>query len=118
MKYHYIILLGEKFNRSDNHTLPPLDRSLRTAGMACEFESASAKVFVSANAPILAIPGHGLVIGQIFTKDGQRIAHPANFDGPGNELSSHLLRNIWGEYLAFHVGDEDGGEVTVVCKPR
>ncbi|MEW9573843.1 asparagine synthase-related protein [Rhodanobacter sp. Si-c] len=117
MKYRYIILLGERFNRGDSHKLPPLDRSLHAAGMVCEFESALARVFVSANAPTLTISGHGLVIGQIFTKDGQRIAHPVDFDGPGNELSNHLLRNAWGEYLAFHVGGKDGTEAALLRDP-
>lgn len=117
MKYRYIILLGERFSGSDSLTHPPLDRSLHAAGMVCEFESAAARVFVSANAPALAIPGHGLVIGQVFTKGGQRIARPVDFDGQGSELSNYLLRNTWGEYLAFHVGGKDGAEVTLLRDP-
>jgi len=117
MKYSYIILLGGKLNLGDDHTLPLLDRSLHAAGMVCKLGSALAKVFVSADTPTLAIPGHGLVIGQVFTNDGQRISRPLNFNGSVSELSNHLLRNTWGEYLAFHVGGKDGSEITLMRDP-
>lgn len=117
MTYSYIILLGGKLNLDDDQTLPLLGRSLHAAGMVCKLGAALAMVFVSADTPTLVIPGHGLVIGQVFTKDGQRITRPINFDGSVSGLSNHLLRNTWGEYLAFLVGGKDGSEITLLRDP-
>jgi asparagine synthase (glutamine-hydrolysing) len=117
MKYRYIILLGGKFNGSTNHMLPLLDGLLHAAGMICKFESASTKIFVSADAPILAIPGRGLIIGPVFSSSGQRIAHPMDFDGSASELSNHLLQNAWGEYLAVYIADEDKSKITLLRDP-
>ncbi|TAM57513.1 MAG: asparagine synthetase B family protein [Rhodanobacter sp.] len=110
MNCRYIILLGEKLNQSADYTLQ-LERFLRAEGMICKLESASARVFASANAPTLAIPGHGVLIGQIFTKDGQPILQRLDIDGSAHELTSRLLQHIWGDYLAVLV--DRGGSATI-----
>lgn len=116
MNCRYIILLGGRLNRSDDYTLQ-LDRLLRAAGMICKLESASARVFVSADVPTVAIPGHGLLIGQIFTHDGQPISQRLDIDGLTGELSSHLLQNTWGNYLAIF-GDRDNiSTITLLRDP-
>ena len=116
MKYRYIILLGERLNRSADYTLQ-LDRLLRAEGMICKFESASARVFASAGTPSLAIAGHGLLIGQVFTKDGQPISQRLDIDGSAGELASRLLQSIWGNYLAILVGRDDSSAITLLREP-
>ena len=81
MKYRYIILLGGKLNTSNDNNLPVPERKLRNAGMVCKLDLALVKVFVSADTPTLAIPRHGLIIGRVFTKGGQPISRPFNFNG-------------------------------------
>lgn len=117
MKYRYIILLGGRLNGNADHMLPLLDGSLRAAGMICKLQSASAMVFTSADAPTLVIPGHGLIVGQVFSRNGQRIASPLDFDGSASELSDHLLRNTWGEYLAVCITGEDKSQITLLRDP-
>lgn len=116
MKYRYIIFLGERLNRSTDYTLQ-LDRLLRAEGMICKLESASVRVFASVDVPTLAIHGHGLLIGQVFTKDGQLISNPLDIDGSVRELTSHLLQNTWGNYLAIF-GDRDNlSAITLLRDP-
>lgn len=117
MKYRYIILLGEKLNGDDGRMTPLLDKLPHAEEMVCALESASARVFISADAPTLAIPGRGLVIGRVFARDGQQVKHPIRFDGTGSEISNYLLKNTWGEYLAFHASGEDREEITLLRDP-
>ena len=116
MKYCYIILLGGRLNRSADYTLQ-LDRLLRTAGMICKLESASTRVFTSADTPTSAIPGHGLLIGQVFTKDGHPISQRLDIDGSARELTSRLLQNTWGNYIAVLVDRDDRSAITLLRDP-
>lgn len=117
MKYSYIILLGDRLNRGDDHTFPLLDSSLHAAGMVCKLESASTKVFVSADTPYLAIPRHGLVIGQVFRKDGQRISQRLDLNGSTRQSIHHLLQNVWGDYLALFAESQDSSAITLLRDP-
>lgn len=116
MNCRYIILTGDRSNRSSDYTLQ-LDRLLRAAGMICKLESASIRVFASTDVPTLAIPGRGLLIGQIFTKDGQPISQPLDTDGSAHELASRLLQNAWGNYLAVLVDRDDISAIALLRDP-
>jgi len=116
MKGRYIILLGRRLNRGDDYTLH-LDRLLHAEEMSCKIASASARVFASADSPILTIPGQGLLIGQVFTKDGQPVLQCQDINGPACELSGRLLQNTWGGYLAILVERDDSSAITVLRDP-
>lgn len=116
MKCRYIIFLGERLNRSTDYTVQ-LDRLLRAEGMICKLESTSVRVFASIDVPTIAIHGHSLLIGQVFTKDGQLISQPLDIDGSARELASRLLQNTWGNYLAI-LGDRDNiSAITLLRDP-
>jgi asparagine synthase (glutamine-hydrolysing) len=116
MKCRYIILLGGQLNRGDDYTLQ-LDRLLRATGMDCKLESASARIFASTDTPTLAMLGRGLLIGRVFTKDGQPILQHLDIDGSVCELTRHLLQDAWGDYLAILVGHDDSPTITVLRDP-
>lgn len=116
MNCRYIILLGERLNRSAGYALQ-LDRSLRAEGMICKLESASVRVFASADVPTLTVPGHGLLIGQVFTKDGQPVSQRLDFDGSTHEFTSRLLQDTWGDYLAALVDRGDCVTITLLRDP-
>ncbi|KZC21245.1 MULTISPECIES: asparagine synthase C-terminal domain-containing protein [Rhodanobacter] len=116
MKHHYFILLGARLNRIAGYTLQ-LDGILQAAGMICKLESASTRIFVSAEIPTIVIPGCGLIIGHIFTQDGQPISQRLDIDGSTHELISCLLQNTWGDYLAILVDREDSSVITLLRDP-
>src|SRR6185312_2224259 len=101
MKYRYIILLGEKLNRSDGHMTPLPGKLPHAAEMICALESVAARVFISADAPTLASSGHGLVIGRVFTGSGPQVEPPIRFGGTGSDVGRFLMPNTWGASLAF-----------------
>ncbi|WP_027485603.1 asparagine synthetase B family protein [Rhodanobacter sp. OR87] len=116
MNCRYIILLGGRLNRDTDYALQ-LERSLCAEGMICKFGSASSKVFASVDVPTLAIPGHGLLIGRVFTKDGQPISQCRDVDGSTHELISWLLQNTWGDYLAVLVERDSSAAITLLRDP-
>ncbi len=116
MNCHYIILLGRRLNRNAD-CMPQLDTLLRAAGMTYKLQSGSVRVFASTDGPTLAIPGHGLLIGQVFTKDGQPISQPLDIDGSSRELTRRLLQNTWGNYLAILADGDDSPTVTLLRDP-
>lgn len=116
MKYRYIILLGERLNRSCDDQFQ-LDRLLGAQGMICKLESASARVFASTDVPTLALPGRGLLIGQVFSKDGQPITQPLDIEGSAREFTSRLLQNTWGNYLAIFGDRYDISAITLLRDP-
>ena len=103
MRHRYIILVGRR-------------SSIDTIGMACKLDSGTAKVFVAADVPTLAIPGHGLIIGEVFTKDGQRISH-LEINGTAREVADHLIQRFWGHYLAVLVDLRESTAITLLRDP-
>jgi asparagine synthase (glutamine-hydrolysing) len=116
MNCRYIILLGRRLNWNADYALQS-DKSLQTEGMICKLESSSARVFVSVDTPTLAISGHGLLIGQVFTNDGQSTLRRLDIDGSTQELTSRLLQNTWGGYLAILDDHDDSPAITLLRDP-
>lgn len=115
MRHRYIILVGGR--SSVEAMLPPLINSPSAAGMACKLDSGTAKVFVAADVPTLAIPGHGLIIGEVFTKDGQRICQRLEIGGTTRDVADHLVQHLWGHYLAVLVDHRDNAAITLLRDP-
>ena len=101
MQGRYIILLGGQFNQSSALAPSPLDASLHAQGMICGLESASVRLFFSADTPLIVVPGRGVIVGRIFSRNGEEITGPLELDGAKSHLIHHLLREAWGEYLAI-----------------
>lgn len=115
MKCRYIILLGSRLN--GNASQAPLNRSLHEAGMICELESASARLFVSAGTKTITIPRCGLLIGRAFNNDGLPISQHLDITGSTRELTSRLLQDFWGDYLAILVDRDDSSTITLLRDP-
>lgn len=116
MKGRYIILVGGRLNGNTDCTLQ-LDKLLGSEGLTCRLKSASTRVFVSDDTPALAISERGLLVGQVFTKDGEPMSRRLDIDGSAGELASHLLQNIWGNYLAVLAGRDDGSAIALLRDP-
>ncbi|WP_454828388.1 asparagine synthase-related protein [Pseudoxanthomonas wuyuanensis] len=117
MNYRYIILVGDESHGDQARAFAVANAILRAAGMECRFASASIRLFVSSDTPTLLVPGRGLIIGQIFTKDGQPITNPKCFERTTDEISSYVLSNSWGEYLALCPSNEDRRSFTLLRDP-
>jgi asparagine synthase (glutamine-hydrolysing) len=115
MTCRYIILLGETLNRHADQALQ-WEHTLRAAGLICKLDTASAKVFVSLDTPTVVLPGHGLLVGQVFCDDGQPISPLLDIDGPA-DASAHLLHSMWGDYLAIFVSRDNSPSISLLRDP-
>lgn len=113
MNYQYIVLAGN----DDTHTAQRA--ALREMGMECHVLQGAARVFVSRKTPSLLIPGHGVVIGHLFSRHGQQVTQgqlSTQYAGY-MELEKHLLENYWGEYILVHASDANGKELHILRSP-
>lgn len=99
MGYHYIALV----ETGSSGTAPQMSDSqvafLRSRNMQRVPMPGPIALFVSHETPTLAVPG-GMVIGHIFSKDGQP-AKPENLPAQTSAecFAEHMLTHYWGEYL-------------------
>ncbi len=80
----------------------------------------AARVFTSRQTPTLRFPGGGLLIGDLYRRDG----HPV-FDGDmlsnipagAAALRRHIIEHCWGDYVLVLPGDDDSIAVGVTRSP-
>jgi len=107
MAHDYILLMGEELSSSAR-----LDATLHSRGFRCGLRTRHACLFVSATTPLLRLPGHGVLIGRLFGRDGKAVADASALEGSAEQQEHHLLRDTWGEYLLVHMADN--GEEQIV----
>jgi len=73
----------------------------------------------SPGTPTLPIPGRGVLIGHVFTRDGSLVTSSGGFplEASTATLCHHLLDNFWGEYLFLCVAEGEGGQVVAMRDP-
>ena len=99
MGYHYIALVetcssGTAPKLSDNQVAFLRSRNMQRVPMP-----GAITLFVSQETPTLFVPG-GVVIGHLFSKDGQPVKPESLPAQTSTEcFAKHLLAHCWGEYL-------------------
>lgn len=116
MIWRYIVLVGGD-GRQQAHAEQNV--LLHGLGLECRFSQGAARLFVSRETPTLSIPGHGVVIGQLFTADGQPVttAQLSTQIRDVAELEKYLLDNYWGEYILLLASGTDGHLVRILRDP-
>lgn len=69
--------------------------------------------------PTLPIPGKGVLIGHLFTRDGNRVTSGSALPAEGSTevLCRHVVDTLWGEYLLLCAPDHGGGPVVAMRDP-
>jgi len=95
MSYKFLALAaGESRNTPQIHAA-----TCKAIGMQCHFTQDGLQVLVARDTPTLSIPGHGILIGHLFTRHGQPVVGQLTFDRTDVTLQKYLLENFWGEYV-------------------
>jgi len=115
MNPRYIILLGKK-PRHDSDASSLLASRLRAEGMTCLLESSRIRLFASPDTPVLTLPGRGLLVGHLFTRNHEPVSRYRDVHETTNDLVRHLLQNAWGQYLAVLV-DDAGSTLSLLRDP-
>ncbi|WP_232129393.1 asparagine synthase-related protein [Luteimonas sp. BDR2-5] len=77
----------------------------------------SVRVFASTNTPIVTIPGRGLIVGDLFTKDGRPVTGTLPTGAASGELENHLLNHYWGEYIAIELSEDNSPVCRIMRDP-
>ena len=117
MGYRYIVLTDTNISGNKRAALDKHDSALRAMGLQPCLTADFARVFISPETPVLAVPG-GLAIGHLFFRDGT----PAN---PGalptlsspEQFAKFLLAQCWGDYLLIQLRDSPTQRLEILREP-
>lgn len=114
--YRYIILLAG-YRRS--HCDDGIDGALRATGLHPRLMLSHIALYASEETPILNLPSGGVIIGHAFSRDGSNPADGVDLPSTssGRELASHVVEELWGEYLIVHAPTDDAGAITIARDP-
>jgi asparagine synthase (glutamine-hydrolysing) len=115
MRHRYLVLLDRTLEggRPEDEALP---HKLHTLGMLARWCSGAACIYASADTAIIDLPRPGVIIGDLYFRDGLKIQHGRQLpDLPSSAaVRKFILSNCWGEYLLVQPvpGDSQSLEVT------
>lgn len=87
------------------------------AGLQLSLACGAACLWSTPETPVLPIPGHGVVIGQLFNAQGRPIRQHDPLGNLSDGLHSYLLQHCWGEYIAVSLGCGEDGAMTLLRDP-
>ncbi|WP_407353506.1 asparagine synthase-related protein [Luteimonas sp. R10] len=131
----YILMWGSARDTTANEAAQARARSVGLHPLA-ENLPGGASLLVSAHTPTAGVPEGGLVIGQLFHRNGNRLLGPRDFPNlrGSAEVRHYILEQCWGDYIlcqpqpdessvlvmrdpsgavpCIYASDEEGGFVT------
>ena len=118
MCYRYIALMNHFIGNTDDRGYQ-LAGTLREAGMEPRGRVGRLALFAPKETPILSVPGGGILLGDLYARDGRPAKDLASLQRPPTQsaLRQHLLERYWGEYLLFQPGDEGTDGITLMRDP-
>lgn len=118
MSYRYLasISTARQWGNAIDDGLPV---AIREHGLQNCWASGALKLFVSADTPTVPLPGGGLVIGHLFSREGAPIKDEAGFHRRScpRQVRDDILEHYWGDYLLFLPAPEDEHGLTVLRSP-
>ncbi|HEL5339970.1 TPA: asparagine synthase [Stenotrophomonas maltophilia] len=118
MSIRYFIFVGAEGATTDAGAQPLRIDGLHEVRLDSDGEAArSMRIFASEETPTLPVPGIGVLIGQVFRRDGTPVTDGralAQSIGDG-QPEKVLLKDYWGEYILLHVSE--GRSVGVLRDP-
>ena len=118
MAYSYLALSGS-FAGNPQACGRSFADPLRHRNMERRGQVGCLALFAPEQTPILHLPGGGLLLGDLYDKDGRSVADPARLMRLPTQqaLRQHLLDRYWGEYLLFQPVEDDAGSATLMRDP-
>jgi asparagine synthase (glutamine-hydrolysing) len=109
MNYSYMTLVDNDTRWNEGAACAISETVLCEMGMEHCFSSGSVKLFISKQTPTLLIPERGVIIGHLFSRDGQPVTDGRRFAQSTSytALEKILLNEYWGEYLLLYYSLEE-----------
>lgn len=116
--YRYLVLL-DRYRFARGHDRDAVASLLNTMGFSLALALEGGQLFVPAATPILPLPGGGVLVGHLFTRDGEEVRTPSALPqvASGQELAARLLENYWGDYLLLQPPDQANDALHVMRDP-
>lgn len=76
-------------------------------------------LFAPHETPTLPLPGGGILIGELYDRDGRQIMDLANLQALPTQQArrQHILDRYWGEYLLIQPSEHDSDSTTLMRDP-
>jgi len=118
MCYRYIALSGN-FTGDHDESEWSLAGPLQRLGMERQGHVGCVALFASKETPTLHLPGGGILLGDLYGRDGRQATDLAGLQhlSTHSVLRQHLLDHYWGEYLLFQPTEEGAGGLTLMRDP-
>lgn len=100
-------------------TIPHLTDALHAKGMRVRYASGPLTLFGTENLSTLSLPGGGILIGRLFTRDGIAINDSTRFPELSDpaRIRKHILETCWGAYLLIQPDAQAPGAFLMTRAP-
>lgn len=118
MSYRYLVLV-EPHGRAADVPTAGIEAALAAAGIPLRHAADPIRVFAPPDTPTLLLPDGGLLIGQLFTRNGRPVDIAPSLPplaSPGVQ-HAHLLERYWGDYLLLQPGAYGPRSLAVLRDP-
>lgn len=114
----YIAILDPSAESSDARYLH-LAAKAQAIGMGVRYTSGALTLFGTAGMSMLSLPDGGILIGDLFTRDGIaiRVSTAIRRRTDSVQVRNDVLENYWGSYLIIQPDTRDAGTFTVTRAP-
>lgn len=103
MNDKYIAIINPNARGSDSDICALQEDALRSIEMRLCYSSSHLRLYASSTTPTIAIPGLGVIIGCVFSRNGTPVSDDGQLGGARNgiELEKLLIDSFWGDYIFF-----------------
>lgn len=118
MDNHYIAIL-ELAEESSDACRRHIASKVQELGMRVRYSSNGLTLFGTAGMSMLALPDGGVLVGNLFTRDGIAVRDDAAIrrcEDP-SEIRNDLLKNYWGSYLIIQPDARNARAFTITRAP-
>lgn len=116
MRYAYLVI--ESFNRiNDQNADATVVLDLRN--MPLRWRKGSSCIYASADTPVIEISDNGVLIGDVYTRTGERLLRGYQFPALASTaaLRDYILQNCWGDYILAQSDPEHSRSLDVLRSP-
>ncbi|NII09491.1 hypothetical protein [Oleiagrimonas sp. C23AA] len=112
MSHRYIALTAKAFGEQYVSTLA-------TQRMSYRGQVGHMMVFAAREAPVMTLPGGGLLLGELYDRHGRPVVNPMDLPAAPTpaRFRQQLLEQLWGKYLLFQPVESSSGGFTVMRDP-
>lgn len=118
MSGDYIAILG--YADSDTGVASPqVADALSVMGLRVRYAAGTMTLFGSEDISVLSLPGGGILIGSLFTHEGDALNDIEGFPeySSHSQTRKHILENYWGSYLIVQPEAQGPGNFTITRAP-